>query len=261
MTQEPPTTREITLAIETSNPGATPEGAAEVGLGEVRRDASGAAVSAALLDAQPVRAVALRDDGLFTAIDVLCRRAGVRPADLARVAVSVGPGGFTSVRVAVAAAKCIAEATGAACVAAPSAEVALRGALAAGPVAFPAAVALASKRGGAWVAVFEAPAVDARTGLPRWAPGRPGAVIDAAWLDALRVEARLASLLADAHLPEPMRACAERAGLPILPCRFTARACFEASVHREPLDALALAPIYPREPEAVTKWREKKARS
>ncbi len=259
MTRPATSPEAITLAIETSNPGALPEGAhGEVALGAAQRGPDGRAGAPRILDSEPVRPTAERDDGLAPAIDRLCARAGVLPAAISRVAVSVGPGGFTSVRVADATAKCIAEATGAACVALPSAEIALRAVLAERPVLFPAGVAMASKRGSAWFACFDAPEVDGATGLPRWTGEPSGVILDAAGLADAQRQRPVRSLLADAHLPAELAAWAAHAGVGLVPASCTARACFEASLFRPPTDPLALSPLYPREPEAVTKWRERK---
>jgi len=57
---------------------------------------------------------------LLVAVDAACGRAGWRPRDLDTVAVSIGPGSFTGLRIAVTLAKVIAWDTGARVVAVPS---------------------------------------------------------------------------------------------------------------------------------------------
>ena len=99
-----PTTPDLTLAIETSNPA---NGPGEVAIGA--RAAEGTSV----LAIEQVTPRGRHDDALMPAIDAALKRAGATPRDLKRVAVSVGPGGFTGLRIAVATAKVIAEATGA----------------------------------------------------------------------------------------------------------------------------------------------------
>lgn len=74
------------------------------------------------------RAVAMRPaargapdaDPLMRAVDATLREADVRPADLAGIACGAGPGGFTSLRIAGALAKGLAQATGRPLLAAPS---------------------------------------------------------------------------------------------------------------------------------------------
>lgn len=243
----------LTLAIETSNPsimagaGGTPvvDGAGPgVAVGRVK---SGTPEVLAWL---PLERAHPNEDPLAGLIDACVRRAGVRPSDLKRVAVSVGPGGFTSVRVAVTTAKVIAEATGAACVGVPSAQVAAwESAQVSGPQASPVgdapiAIALASKGESAWVAVY-GPDFSLR------ADPRVMTAADIATLAAMGVR-RLAH---DAFLPASMAAAAASAGLVGEAIRLSARGVLALSGTTEPVDPAALVPIYPREPEAVTKWR------
>lgn len=239
-------TAEIILGIEVSNPGAGAEGAAGPGVCVLR--AAPNAVDC--LGVEPVR-VGWRgghDDDLMPAIDRLFGRLGLSPktCGLARVAVSAGPGGYTSVRVACAAAKMIAEATGARCVCVESAMVALRSA----PASVQqqrACVLLASKDDSAWGQVFQ-------NGVAQ----DHGAVLDLAGLGAL-IDGGVRVLIADQHLPVPMRALAEALGIAIEPARFSAEACARLGFEGKSIDPLELVPIYPREPDAVTLWRKKKA--
>ncbi|GJM18453.1 MAG: hypothetical protein DHS20C14_06660 [Phycisphaeraceae bacterium] len=121
--------RRFILGIETSNPS--------IGAGVAIADAGGA-----VLDVEPVDAGTRRSDDLMAAIDRVCARAGAKPGDLGTIAVSVGPGSYTSIRVAVTTAKLLAEATGAGVIGVPTwASVARATAVG----AYPAAVCLASK--------------------------------------------------------------------------------------------------------------------
>jgi len=189
-------------------------------------------------DIDPARA---HDDLLMVAIDRAMRTAGLTPRQIGVVAVSAGPGGYTAVRLAVTTAKLIAEATGAACIAIPTSDcVAHRvdNSLAR------FAVALASKGTTSYVTVYDNPAT----------PRSPGAVIDADALAALGVR----TMIADRFLSASFKVAAELQGISIIPPVFDALACAEIA-HRYPsVDPLLLAPLYPREPEAVTKWRELK---
>ncbi len=224
------------LAIETSNPSAwTPQTAVRPGVGVGRLTDAGWEV----LATEPVDPTRRHDDDLVPAIARACDRAGVRAAGLGGVAVSVGPGGYTAVRLAVTVARMIAEAGGAMCLPVPSAAVV---ALRRSPPGEPAAIALASKGSTAFVTVV---GVDE--------PHEPG-IIDAAGLDGLHALG-VRRLVVDRFVPPALRERAETLGWAIEPPVFDPVACLEASVGIAPVDPVALAPMYPREPEAVTKWR------
>ncbi|MEZ6233244.1 MAG: tRNA (adenosine(37)-N6)-threonylcarbamoyltransferase complex dimerization subunit type 1 TsaB [Phycisphaerales bacterium] len=278
----------LTLAIEVSNPSAVERDGGDGGSrddgGRDRRRRGAASASGAdvlgpsvalargesVIDQEPVRGRAGRqDDDLMPAIDRLVRRAGLSARDVERVAVSIGPGGFTGVRVAVATAKALGETimlcsgTRACCVGVPTARVAAwhrcREATASRTGAYADAfvVALASKRDTAFLSVFD------RSGEPvAGVVPASGAIGDAAALhtlagdDAARSgEPRITVIVCDRHLPEAMREEATRLGLLIAPLRLSAAACARVAATIQPVDPLALLPLYPREPEAVTKWR------
>ncbi len=63
-------------------------------------------------------------------------------------------------------------------------------------------------------------------------------------------------IVADQFFPASMRAGAESLGIAIVPPVFDPVACLEAAEGITPVDPAALAPLYPREPEAVTKWKK-----
>src|SRR3954466_2924110 len=110
------------LAIETSNPSAwTPGSVSRPGVG-VGRVGTGLEV----LGSEAVDVSRGTDDDLMPGVERLFRRLGLSARDIRRVAVSVGPGGYTAVRLAVTTAKMIAEATGAQCLPIPTAEVVAR---------------------------------------------------------------------------------------------------------------------------------------
>ncbi|HYF15674.1 MAG TPA: tRNA (adenosine(37)-N6)-threonylcarbamoyltransferase complex dimerization subunit type 1 TsaB [Phycisphaerales bacterium] len=219
------------LGIETSNPSA------QAGCGVALVDAAGRTLAV-----EPLRGADGRADDLAPSIDRCLRAAGVRPADVRTVAVSAGPGGFTSVRIAVTTAKMLAEATGASCVPVPTALVVAHAAPAA---TGPFCVALASKGSDAHVTVFGPGPVTAGAGR----------VLDAAGLTALHRQRPFALLLADRFLPQPMRDAAERLGVRVEPPVFDPVACALAAAACPAQDPARVVPIYPREPEAVTKWR------
>src|SRR5262249_52997193 len=76
------------------------------------------------LETELLREGTRHDDDLMPAIDRLCKQHNVRPADLGRIAISIGPGGYTSLRIPIPTPQMLPEATGAAVVPIPSAAVA-----------------------------------------------------------------------------------------------------------------------------------------
>lgn len=236
------------LAIEASNPGA---GAAQgpAGFGPGVAIGVMCATGVGALGVEPVRESVRggQDDDLMPAIDRLFRRLGVDPRAgvLGRVAVSVGPGGYTSVRVACAVGKMIAEACGARCVGVPSASVALES-LHEDERSGTVAVALAGKHDSAWVQVFVG-------GAARGA----GRLMTAADVPVL-VGAGVGLLVADRFLSAPMRSAAQSVGVVIREPRFDVLACLRLGALLPAFDPVELVPIYPREPDAVTLWRIKK---
>jgi hypothetical protein len=79
-----------------------------------------------------------------------------------------------------------------------------------------------------------------------------GTLVDAAGLEGLRV----GLLVADSFLPQVMRARAGELGIRVEAPVFDPVACEEAAEGIAPVDPAGLLPVYPREPEAVRKWRE-----
>jgi tRNA A37 threonylcarbamoyladenosine modification protein TsaB len=241
------------LGIEISNPGSGPGGGVGAdadpsrgpGVALARRVGAG---PAEVLAAEPVRPGERggQDDDLVPAIGRVFRRCGlgVRGCGLSRVGVSVGPGGYTSLRVACAAGKMIAEACGARGVSVPTARVVLEGVapeLRRGPVA----VALASKGPSAWVQVFG-----------------EGAEGDGRLMTAADVPALLAAgvrvVVGDRFLPAEMRAAAEAGGARVIEPVFSAAACAVLAADLPVADPAEIVPLYPREPDAVTLWRARK---
>ncbi|MDZ4829344.1 MAG: tRNA (adenosine(37)-N6)-threonylcarbamoyltransferase complex dimerization subunit type 1 TsaB [Phycisphaerae bacterium] len=188
------------------------------------------------------------EDTLMPAIDDLVRAAALTPQDLGAIIVSIGPGGFTGLRVAVTTAKLLAECLAIPLVGVPSALVAAAAASNSGP----RIVALASKRDSSWFSVVEGDGASVRLrGTPQ--------VVDAT--SAFKFFSDVRTLLADEYVPEPIVDLARRAGVLLEVPRFEAEACLDvglAMLGREELaDSAQLTPIYPREPEAVTLWRER----
>lgn len=230
----------LTLAIETSNPSTG--GAGEVALGRV------GAHGVEVIGVMGLEPESTHDDALMPAIDRLTRAHGVGAKEIARVAVSAGPGGFTGVRIAVATAKGIGLVTGARCVGVESGLVAAESWEGAGVIA----VALASKRSTAWVGVYE----KARGGNARVV--EEGVEMDVEGLRAAWERRKFSAVMADAHLVAGMREWCAASGVGVEALRLTAEGVLRASAGVEDVGADRLAPVYPREPEAVTKWRRLK---
>lgn len=259
--------RALTLAIETSNPSIGADatgpitagpgiamGRVDVGSGEVE------GIGSELLD--PGRRT---EEELAPAIARLCGRAGVRAAEIERIAVSVGPGGYTALRIAIVTAKLLAEVSGGRCVAIPSAHVAawhvlrdaderaegVAGAVGAGTFA----VALQSKADAAFVTFFKK---DDATG--RAVALDEGALLTADEFSARASERGAVALAGDQHLPSSFRERALAAGIPVVAPRLSAQAVLDLSAWYTAVPPDGLAPMYAREPEAVTKWRELRGR-
>jgi tRNA threonylcarbamoyl adenosine modification protein YeaZ len=214
------------------------------------------------------------DDGLMPAIAALCDQHGIAARDLAAIAVSTGPGGFTGLRVAVTAAQCIALATGARVIDVGTHAVALasvwgdvvakssethgetRGEMSSGTASGTGiiiGVGLASKASAVSVAWAEGPAVS-----PRFEADVFAQLDTAESLDADGVQARAPDLfVADTHLPETVRAVigADRIVTP----RLSPEVLLALAPLGRVIEASQLRPRYAREPEAVRLWRERHA--
>lgn len=268
-------TRHI-LAIETSNPSATQtEGESGtvfgpgVALGAITSDGGHD-----LLDEEALREKTRHDDDLMPAIDRLCRRNAVTPGMIDRVAVSVGPGGYTGLRIAVSVARMIALVNGAKVIPVESWRVAAWRV----PIeAAPAVVCLASKHDTAFGAILPSSGTASewwdRT-RPSLMPLMPASEFERvasamdrgeAWItaggelgvigaDAIRV-LRPATIIADQHLPPSFRAAAADVGVRIVPPTFAAADVLLIASRRQAIEPDALLPRYPREPEAIALWR------
>jgi len=217
------------------------------------RDAAGETLEEDLAD--PPRS----GDDLLPALKRLIDRSGGSPRDISMVGVSIGPGSFTGIRIAVTVARTLALTNAAAVVGVPSALVALASAPAAGETMSGATdhgpdertvlAVLAVKGDEFW-------ATEARRGdeLWSWRMARPPAIIEA----AAQPTAHLAAIVADQFLPRILRARAEASGIPVFPLAPRAAACLELAQRHHAAhgadDPAALLPLYPRRPEAVRLW-------
>lgn len=216
------------LAIETSNPTATPgQPCAGVAVATLASDGS-------IHDPQVewLRTVGRHEDDLMPAIDRLTLRLGINARDLSRVAVSIGPGGYTGLRVAVTTANLIAATSGAEAIGVPTAEALAARASGSKPVG----VCLGVKADSFWIHIF-----------PDMGDGRLACASD---LQALPIR----TLVADGFLPPAARDWARQAGIEVELPRYDPVAVAEAAAGK-PATAGPVIPLYVREPEAVTRWR------
>ncbi len=221
----------ITLGIEMSNPSARGAGGA-VSHSVALWDAQGT-----LLGSAPLPDSQRGSDAVMHAVSGLAGSCGVRPAQVARVIVSTGPGGYTALRIATTSAKVLADTLGAELVGVPAARVASE-AIGSGDV--PALIVLATKKGRGHVSVLRGDGSIEEVG-----------VVGPAALGGCGAR----TLHADQHLPDVFRAFADAAGIAVRPIELDARALLSASAGIAPVDPLRLAPLYAREPDAVTQWR------
>lgn len=221
----------ITLGIEMSNPSAGADGAAAAHA-VAMWDAGGA-----LLGSAPLAESRRGADSVLHAVSELARACSVTPGDIGRIVVSVGPGGYTALRIATTSAKVLADTLGAELIAVPTARVASVGVTA---TLRPALIVLASKKERGHATLL----------------GSDGSLraLGVVGAEALG-EHGARAVVADRHLPGSFRERAVVLGIEVAPIRLDARDLLAASDGLEAVDPLRLAPEYAREPDAVTQWR------
>jgi tRNA threonylcarbamoyl adenosine modification protein YeaZ len=214
----------VTLAIECSQRSG----------GIAMRGPSGTIVTASLESVSGV------EDRLLLEVDRLFGDAALTPDTLSLVGISIGPGGFTGLRVAVATAKMLAMTTGCDVVAVPTALV-VAGSRPGPPAT--TGVLLASRNGTAWLTCVSADLQQI---------GTPGLV------DATTVASAVAQCdvcVADSHLPPDLTRAIQDAGLPVEAPALDPVACLHlaerAREQGDTADIHRLEPLYPRIPEAV----------
>lgn len=226
-------TRTIQLAIELSSR------AGEVGI--ARADG--------YLGTEVVRSESRHADDLIPAIDRLLVRQEIRRSDLDTVMVSVGPGGFTGLRIAVATTKMLAWTLRLRVVAVPTAMVV---ADAVEPRPGVLGVCLAAKRDQVWLARFRC-----HHHRSRWLPIGPGRLLPR---QAVAVEPSLDLLVAE-FVPDGLANVCREAGRPIGRVQPSARCCWRAGSRLAGagafVDDRSLLPIYARQPEAVRLWHRR----
>jgi len=221
------------LAIECSNPSARTGDRGDVALARIVEGGLEYVGSMKLSEA------ARGSDGLLVAIDALCAAHSVEPRQIGRVVVSVGPGGYTALRVSVTVAKVLGEALGCLVVAVPTAAVA----------------AHAQKDViGDRVAIIALASKGERTHCTRMC-GDERLVLGV--LDAVGVAGSGAGvLIGDGFVPRSVVEAAEGAGMEVRPMVLSARACLEVSGVFLAVEPEKLGVEYAREPDAVTQWRK-----
>ncbi len=245
---------QLVLAIENSNPASRAGGIspAQVALGLVDRT-SGRVVK--VLGEQPIRELGRGEDDLVSAIDRVMIEAGSTTRELRLVAVSTGPGGYTALRMAIAAAKMIAMVSGARCVSVPSAWCAalnarLDRASADNAIESAYAPLLSVKGEAAFTQIITSEMLDqAGVALPEGILIGPD--------DLQRVLPQRTILLIDDHTPKALLDRAHELGFSTHRTRLSAEAVLAGAARLNAVDLAELAPIYAREPEAVTLWRQR----
>lgn len=216
------------LAIEASNPSS---GAGGVCVARV--DAGSAVVIGESVLESGVRS----SDGVMVAVDEACQRADVRAGDIEEIAVSIGPGGYTALRIAATTAKTLAHVIGCPVVAVPTWAVAAESV---GQDQRPALIALAGKGQAAHLTILD-----------------PNGGFDILGVTtAEQLESRsFRTLVGDEHVPASIADRCAELGMVRSSIVLNAPACASASARFEPRDADEIEPDYAREPDAVTQWR------
>ncbi len=224
---------QIVLALELSNPS-------------VSSDAHAAALYrikdsvAECVGSMPMPSGIRSSDGIMVLIESLCSECSVPPTVINRIVVSTGPGGYTALRISTTTAKVLAHTLGCELVGVETHRVAAQ---CVERSAFPALIALASKNQHAHCSLVTE---DGSVGIL--------GVIDSAQLESLSIR----TLVSDAHLPKSFANYASEHAIEVQQIVLDARHVLAAAIGNDPVEPLNLEPIYAREPDAVTQWRERK---
>ncbi len=200
------------------------------------------------VEVEMLRCGARHDDDLLPAIDRLLGRRGIVPRQLEVIGVSVGPGGFTGLRIAVSTAKMLGEVIGAPLVSIPTALVVAERFRRQRVMTGQIIVGLAAKAERFWATRLHLLGPEGELG---WRTiGTPG-LVGTGELDLDGVHA----VIADQYLPEwAASLCAER-GIEVAPPHFDPAAALavtdELHAAGQITDPLRLSPLYPRPPTAV----------
>ena len=183
-------------------------------------------------------------DVLWPMIEEATQEVGGKPSELCEVVVNIGPGGFTGVRTAVATAAMLGR-LGAQVLALPGHLAAAEASLEDGGT--DASIVLAVKNDRAWI------------GTVHWQDGlwTTSGLAQEVQLEAFFTQHKPTRIVADAHLPEKFQS-----GCEMIPMRTSARALL-GRLKKDPSRSSLheLRPIYPRVPEAVRLWEERRTDS
>ncbi|MBC8522885.1 tRNA (adenosine(37)-N6)-threonylcarbamoyltransferase complex dimerization subunit type 1 TsaB [PVC group bacterium] len=186
-------------------------------------------------------------DTVMPAVDNVISLVGGTPNNINTVVVSIGPGGFTGLRIAVATAKMISFATGASIV---PVETALGVVQSSNDTPNTSLVVSCVKKDNFWLSVVGKD--------PRWSCSSRLICDDEfeEHLDSKSV------LFGDQFLPEQIRLTCEKLGVEVRPAVSNATSIMEVGIELlkagKTVDPIALLPLYPREAEAVRRWQENK---
>jgi tRNA A37 threonylcarbamoyladenosine modification protein TsaB len=188
-------------------------------------------------------------DSVMPALEQAVLMVGGTPNQINTVFVSIGPGSFTGLRIATATAKMISCTTGAVVV---PVETALGVVSADTHHLSRSIVVSAIKKENCWLSVV--------TKNPTWCcDGRLSNIYE------LPTYMEHGSILyGDSFLPDEILKQCEEAGVPIRAMQSTATSIMEVGQtfgSENHIDPTALLPLYPREPEAVRRWKETRPRS
>lgn len=225
------------LAIECSNPASGGAGVCVARLGDMGPDDKEIEV----LGSCAVEHGARSSDGVMHAVERACTHAQIARDRIDAVAVSVGPGGFTALRIATTSAKVLAWSLQIPVIPVPTARVA---AVSIGRDDRPALIALAGKKDASHVTGLDADGSLTNLG-----------VRDAAWIEQACTREPVRTIVCDEHLPDAIALVCDRLGIVRRPIVLDAERCARASCGVDPVDPRDLTPIYAREPDAVTQWR------
>jgi len=216
------------LAIETSNPSSGAGGVCAARL-------EGNAVE--ILGRGELDASVRASDGVMVAVASACDSGGITARDVDAIAVSIGPGGYTALRIAATTAKTLAFACDCPVVPVPTWAVARESI---GPEQRPALIALAGKGDHAHLTVI----------APDGSPTHLGVVGPGA------IQGGMASVLVgDGHVPGAIVDKCLSLGMTRASIVLRGEACASASLGFDAVGPDAFEPAYAREPDAVTQWR------
>ncbi|MAX25026.1 MAG: tRNA (adenosine(37)-N6)-threonylcarbamoyltransferase complex dimerization subunit type 1 TsaB [Phycisphaeraceae bacterium] len=185
---------------------------------------------------------------LMPSVAKVCEDNGIKPADIAEIYVSIGPGSFTGLRIAVTTAKVIAMITGAKIVAVPTIDVVARNVEKSDATL---AVAINEKHGTVFGCLY-------KHNGDRWQ-----ATCDA---DVQTLEQLLSGATGQVQLlGEKLPPVPSREGLVVLDVllakpqvKHVWQIGQQLASDQQYIDAYALVPLYAREPEAVKLWEQNK---